>query len=178
MATAPDITFRQMVTPYATLGSVTYVQTSPGGSNLPILQGTDSDALFYRIYNNFALNASIASAINLFITTYDGIGSGSHTATKPVVSQTWIHMLENGYGEGSVTPGAYTVFAGSDTAVGGAFQYILNKGSDGSNVSQIRAYSTQGGCGFAELKSYARVPSNATNGAVTFAITVGYEWSS
>ncbi len=178
MSTAPDITFRQYVSSYGVIPLIVYSQTSPGGSGLPVLQGTDSDPYYFRVYNNFALTAGVASAINVFITTYDGIGSGSHTAAKGVVSQHWIHMLENGYGENSTTPGVYTVFAGSDTAVGGAFQYIPDKGSDGTSVSQIRAYSNTNGCGFIELKSYARVPAAAPNGTTTFAVSVGYEWTS
>jgi len=179
MATAPLITFQNYITPFAVSSLLTYSQTSPGGTGLPVLQGTDSDPLYFRVYNNYALTASIANAINVFITTYDGIGSGSHTAAKAVVSQTWIHMLENGYGENSVTPGVYTVYAGSDTAIGGSYQYILDKGSNGTaGTSQIRAGTDNNGCGFAELKSYARVPSNASNGTTTFAVSVGYEWTS
>lgn len=179
MATQPLITIRQYTTPFPVLSSLTYVQTTPGGSSLPVLQGTDSDPLYLRFYNNYGLAASIATAINCFVTTYDGVGTGSHTASIPVVSQTWIHILENGYGEGSTTPGAYTVYAGSDTAVGGLRQYVFDKGSDGSaGISQIRAYSTQGGCGFVELKSYARVPANAANVTSTFAVSLGYEWVS
>ena len=179
MATSPDITFRNYTTPYGVDSLLAYTQTSPGGTGLPVLQGTVSDSLYFRIYNNWALNSAIANAINVFITTYDGIGTGSHTAAKAVVSQTWIHMLENGYGENSVTPGLYTVYAGSDTAVGGAYQYVLDKGSDGTaGTSQIRAGTNNAGCGFAELKSYANVPANATNSTTTFAVSVGYEWSS
>lgn len=178
MSTAPDITFRQDVSPYAPYPLITYSQTTPGGSGLPVLQGTDSDPLFFRIYNNFALNSGIANALNVFVTTYDGISTGSHTTFKAVVSQHWIHVLENGYGENSSTPGLYTMFVGSDTAIGGAFQYTLDKGSDGSSASIIRAYSTGSGCGFVELKSYARVPASANNGTTTFAISCGYEWTS
>lgn len=178
MASAPDITFRNYTTPYSVTALIIYSQTSPGGSGLPVLQGTDSDPLYFRIYNNFALNSDIASAVNFFVTTYDGMGVMSHTAAKAVVSQHWIHALENGYGEGSVTPGVYTVFAGSDTMIGGAFQYILDKGSDGGSSSIIRAGSNGSGCGFAEIKSYARVPADAQNGTTTFAISAGYEWVS
>lgn len=177
--TTPVLTFQNYTTPYANITSVTYTQTSPGGSGLPVLQGTDSDHLFFRIYNNWALSSNIANALNVFITTYDGIGTGSHTATKPVVSQTWIHVYENGYGENSVTPGVYTVYGGSDHAVGGANVYVLDKGSNGvAGSSVIRAYSNNAGVGFVELQSYARVPANATNGTTSFAISCGFEWSS
>lgn len=178
MATQPDITFRQKTTPATVVSSETYQQTAPGGAALPVLQGSDSDSLYFRVYNNYALGSNIADAINVFITTYDGVGSGSHTALKAVVSQTWIHMLENGYGENSITPGVFTSYLGSDTAVGGVFVYNPEKGSNGAAFSKIRAGTNGAGVGFIEFKSYARVPGTAINSTSTFAISVGYEWSS
>lgn len=176
--TQPDITFRQSATPSTTIGLVTYQQTGPGGAVLPVLQGQDSDHQFFRVYNNWALNTGIADAINVFITTYDGAGSGSHTYSKALVSQTWIHMLENGYGANSVTPGVFTSFVGSDTAIGGLFVYNPEKGSDGNALSRIRAGSNNNGVGFIEFQTYARVPSTATNNTTTFVISCGYEWTS
>lgn len=176
--TAPDITFRQNSTPYSTIASETYQQTSPSGNPLPVLQGQDSNHLFFRVYNNWALNSNIADAVNVFITTFDGVGAGSHTALKAVVSQTWIHMYENGYGENSLTPGVFTSYGGSDTAVGGIYVYNPERGSNGVAFSKIRAGTNNAGVGFIEFQSYARVPANATNNTTTFAISVGYEWSS
>lgn len=176
--TAPDITFRANTTPFSVVSSETYQQTSPSGNPLPVLQGQDSNHLFFRVYNNWALNSNIADAVNVFITTFDGIGSGSHTALKAVVSQTWIHMLENGYGQNSITPGLFTSFVGSDTAVGGVYVYNPERGSDGAAFSKIKAGTSNAGVGFIEFQSYARVPASALNSTTSFAISVGYEWSS
>ena len=176
--TIPDITFRLNTTPYTVVPSETYQSTAPGGGALPVLQGTNSDPLYFRVYNNYALNSGIADAVNVFITTYDGVGSASHTALKAVVSQTWVHMLENGYGENSITPGVFTSYLGSDTAVGGVYVYNPQVGSNGAAFSKIRAGTNNAGCGFIEFKSYAQVPSNAVNGTTTFAISTGFEWSS
>jgi hypothetical protein len=178
MSTQPQLTFQQNVTPYSTITSETYQSTSPSGAPLPVLQGTQSNHFYFRVYNNWALAAGIATAVNVFVTTYDGIGTGSHTAFKAVVSQTWIHMLENGYGESAGTPGPFTSYIGSDTNVGGVFVYNPEVGSNGVSLSQIRAGSNQAGVGFIEFQSYAYVPTNATNNTSTFSISVGYEWTS
>lgn len=175
--TQPDLTFRNISTPFATIASVTYVQTKDGGTNLPVLQGENSDNLFFRVYNNWALNSSIANALNCHITTWDGPTSISHTAATLPVSQKWIHVYEDGYGENSVTPGVFTSFAGVDTAVGGSSKYVLGKGTDGSTQSIIRAYSNNNGLGFVEITSYASVPVAAPNNTYNFVITVDYEWT-
>lgn len=177
---APDLTFRGYSTPYDALTSIVYKQTKPGGTNLPVLQGEDSDYEYFRIYNNWALNSSIASALNVSLTTYDGAGVASHSASTLPVSQMWTHLYLNGYGENSVTPGVYTAYAGVDTAVGGPNnKYIPEKGSDGVvGESRIRAGSNYNGVGFLEVKTYVSVPAAAPNLTYLFAISCEYEWTS
>ncbi len=180
----PDLTFRSNVSPYSTLTSLAYVQTKPGGTNLPVLQGENSDNILFRIYNNFALNTGIATALNLFLTCYDGPTSVSHTANFTPVSQSWIHVLENMYGES--TPSVsynFTSYVGTDTPIGGVpagtNKYYPEVGSDGvTGQSRIRAGSNNAGYGFVEVKTYAAVPVAATNNTYTFAISANYEWSS
>lgn len=183
MASAPDLTFRDSVTPYGVVSALSYVQSKAGGTNLPVLQGETSNQILFRIYNNFALNSGIAIAYNLAITCYDGSGAASHTAATLPVSQSWIHVLENGYGENSTTPGVFTSFVGADTPIGGApagvNKYYPEKGSDGvTGQSRIRAGSNTNGVGFIEIDTYASVPIAAPNNTYTFAISVSYEWTS
>lgn len=176
--TQPDITVRQQTSPYSVLASIDYIQTAPSGETLPVLQGRDSDLLYFRIYNNFALNTGVADAVNVFLTTYDGAGVGSHTALQSITSQTWIHMLENGYGASVTTPGVFTSFIGSDTAIGGNYSYSPEKASDGTGSSKIRAGSDNNGVGFIEFKSYARLPQEVGQGLITFVVSINYEWTS
>ncbi len=185
MASQPVITFRNVTTPFSTISQLNYVQSAAGGNNLPVLQGQTSNKLLFRIYNNFALSAGIASAINVFLTAYDGVGVGSHTCALLCVSQAWTHIQEYGYGENSVTsPDRMTAFLGNDTAIGGNTPcgtdiYTPEYGSDGTTTAQIRAYSNQNGVGFIEFQSYENVPiTGIQNTTYNFAISMSYEWFS
>jgi len=177
---APILTFRGYSAPYDVLTSITYVQTKDGGTNLPVLAGENSDTTYFRIYNNWELSSNIASALNVSITTYDGAGIASHTASTLPVSQLWIHAFLNGYGENSVTPGVYTAYVGVDTAIGGSDNvYVPEKGSDGVlGEARIRAGSDYNGVGFLELSTYASVPASTPNITYLFAIACEYEWTS
>lgn len=175
--TQPDITFRQAVSPFAVLTSITYVQSAPGGNNFPVLQGQNSDPVALRIYNNWAKNSGIANAINVQVTVYDGSSSASHTVAKSIAGQEWMRIFQTGYGENSITPGNYTQFIGVDTAIGGVSNaYRPEYGSDGGIGAQIRAGSAQGGIGFMEFQTYVQVPAAAATFTWNFSISVFYEW--
>ncbi len=183
MASQPVLTFRNVTTPFSTISTLNYVQSAAGGNNLPVLQGQNSDPILFRIYNNFALSAGIASAINISITTYDGALVGSHTCALLAVSQSWIHIQEYGYGENSVTSNDYfTYYLGSDTAIGGSGPcgsdtYVPEAGSDGSSSAYIRAYSNTNGMGYIEFQTYAALPvSGVQNTTYNFAVSCYYEW--
>lgn len=179
MSTAPDITFRSNINPFPLVTNITYAQSKIGSGNLPILHGEESNPALFRIYNNFAANAGVADALNVSVTTYDGATSASHTALKLPVSQSWVHMIQNGFGENS-TPIAdlYTRYTGVDTPVGGSGNiYYAQKGSDGSyGVSKIRA-SGGHGVGYIEYKTYATPPEDAFGAYYNFVVTITYEWT-
>lgn len=177
--TSPLITFHSSISPYSTISALSYVQSMLGGNNLPVLQGEVSNTVIFRVYNNFALAAAIASAVNIRITVYDGASVASHLATKSVVNQEWIRVYENGYGENSSPPGLYTRYLGQDTAVGGtANEYVPEFGSDGTTNPRIRAGSNMNGTGFIEIASYAELPDSVGTLTNTFAVSVLYDWSS
>lgn len=183
MSTAPVLTIRDITTPFNTV-QLNYVQSAAGGNNIPVLQGQTSNPILFRLYNNFALTAGIASAINISITTYDGSGVGSHTCNLLPVSQSFVRIHEYGYGENSTTtPDNLTVFVGSDTAIGGnnpcgGNTYSPEYGSDGSIASQIRAYSNTNGMGYIEFSTSAQIPveSAIQNQTYNFAVDISYEW--
>ena len=177
---APDITFRGISTPWNTITPpLTYVQTI-SGVQLPVLQGTKSDIQAIRVYNNFACNSNIANALNVHITTWDGAGAASHTASTLVPSQYWLHVYEYGYGENSVnTIDVFTAYNGTDTAIGGSTQYLIQHATDsGDTTPTIRAYSNNAGYGYIHVISYLNVPSNAPAQTITFAISCNYEYTS
>lgn len=181
MASAPDITFRRSVTPYDALAALAYVQSSIGGNNIPVLQGENSNLAYFRVYNNYALAAGIASAVNVRITTFDVVDPGSHTAAKSVINQSWIRVFESGFGENSSLPGLYTQYVGQDTAIGGSKGnkdvYIPEIGSAGTSTPQIRAGSTTNGAGFIEIATYAELPDSVGMFSYSFAVSVQYEWT-
>lgn len=179
MANAPDLTFRNNTAPYAAVSSLSYIQTKESDTTLPVKEGENSDPLTFRIYNNYALNSSIANALNVKITTYDGAGSGSHTASKLPISQMWIHIFEVGFGESGSTPAVFTAFNGTDTAVGGSvYTYQPERGTDGTQSPNIRSGGNGNGAGFLEIKSYASVPQAATSATYNFVVGVDFMWSS
>lgn len=178
MSAHPDITFRDALNPTNVLATLSYVQSASGGNNLPVLHGQNSNLIKFRMYNNWARNSSIATAINLRATVYDGSGTASHSGNKLPVSQSWVRIYESGFGENSVTPGLYTVYAGLDTAIGkaGGDIYTVEYGSSGSTTNQLRAGSTGSGVGFIEFTTYVQVPSAAVANTWTFSLSVLYEW--
>ena len=167
------------MSPNAILSALSYVQSTLGGNNLPVLQGENSNVVIFRIYNNFARSVGIASAVNVRITTFDGPGIGSHLTTKSIVNQWWIRVYENGYGENSTPPGQYSRYIGNDTAVGGtANEYVPEFGSAGTSTPQIRAGSDTNGVGFIEIASYGELPDQTGMVNNTFAVSVLYDWTS
>lgn len=179
MASAPIITFRNMAG--SVLVAANYVQSTLGGNYLPVLQGENSNLFYFRIYNNFALAAGIASAFNVQITSFDAISPASHTAGMSVINQSWIRVYESGYGENSLPPGLYTQFLGQDTAIGGSPAgkdiYVPEYGSDGTTTPYIRAGTNTNGVGFIEIATYAELPDVVGMYAYAFAISILYEWS-
>lgn len=178
MATAPDLTFRGMSAPYTLLSALSYVQVKDSAIELPVLENEVSDAIALRIYNNWALNSSIASATNVQITVYDGVGAGSHTQSQLPASQSWLRVRQAGFGESIGTPGLFTSFIGSDTAIGGTSKYKLQLGSDGSVAPTIRAGAAQNGVGFAQVTTYLQLPASVPPGQYNFSISVSYDWTS
>lgn len=177
---APDISWRGQSSPWSSITPpLTYVQTISGIS-LPVLQGTKSDLQTIRLYNNFATNPNIANALNVHITTWDGAGAASHTASTLVPSQYWLHVYEYGYGENSVnTVDVFTAYNGTDTAVGGVTQYLIQHATDaGDTTPTIRAYSNNAGWGAITLVTFLNVPSNAPAQTISFALSANYEYTS
>lgn len=151
-----------------------------------MLEGETSNAVLFRIYNNFALATGIASAANVTITVYDGVGSNSQTCAVLPVSLSWIAVQMHGYGENSVTsPDRLTYYLGSNTMIGGnspcgSNYYMPEFGSNGvASPATIRAYSNGNGMGFIEFSSTVAIPSSGiTNTAYTFGVSCAFEWSS
>lgn len=176
MSTSPLITFQSASAPYPVVSSFNLAQSSIGGNFLPVLQGENSNLYTFRVYNNFSLASSIATAINVKIGAFDGVGVASETATKSVTAQQWLRVYETGFGEGSVAAGLYTQYLGTDTAIGGNNYYQPDVGSDGTTTPYIRAGSTTNGLGFIEIGVYAELPDMVGMFSWTFALVVQYEW--
>lgn len=175
----PILTFRSAITPYALLSSLDYVQTKDNDDvDLPIKEGECSDLLTFRIYNNWGLSSSIASATGVALTTYDN--STVHSRSTLIVSQSWVQVYESGFGQSTVTPGAYSQFVGLNTAIGrgGADGYTPEVGSDGSASPVINAGADNAGVGFIECKTYLQVPAGAAFGSYSFVLTLDYFWTS
>lgn len=176
---SPIVTFQSQSAPYAVISGINYVQSTLGGNNLPVKEGENSDRIIFRVYNNFGLASNIATMFNVKFTTFDGVGTGSHTATKSPVSQSWVRIYETGFGESTIAPGAYTEYIDVDTAIGrsGVDSYIPIYGSDGGSSPYIRAGADTNGVGFLELATYAQIPSGAGFADYTLAISIDYQWT-
>lgn len=172
----PDITIRNINSPYDAVNSVVYFQSKIGSGALPVLQGEVSEPFLFRIYNNFALNAVIEDAINVQITVYDGAGVGSHTSASKPASQMWLNVLQNGFGESTtVANDPLTKYSGLDTAVGGSNTYIPEKGSAGTfGTPTITGASNK--AGFIQLKTYLTPAGDALGDIYNFSISVLYEY--
>jgi len=185
---APVLTFRQPTSPWSQLSTVSFAQSAPDGSTLPVLQGETSDKVKFRVYNNFALASNIASALNITLTTYDGVGAGSNTCATSPVSQSWVSIHMRGFGENSSTsPDLFTYFLGSTVAIGGSNPcgcntYAPEFSSDGTigqvNSPYIRAYSSGNGMGYIEFETYLILPNTVGATSYNFAINLAYEWVS
>ncbi len=130
----------------------------------------------FRVYNNFALASSIASALNTNISVYDQ--SGATTASTAAASQLWAHMWEDLYGES--TSGVtynYTSYPGNDTPVGGTNSYTIEAGTDGSSSAIIRAGTNNNGYGFVEISSRLTPPSGVIPQAYQFYVVATYQWT-
>ena len=178
LTTAPVITFTNGngTRSVTALSSITFVQSTLGSNFLPVLQGEQSIPVTVRVYNNYALASNIATAFNLNVTVYDGVGSASHTATQSVTAQSWIRVYETGFGESTTPPGLYTAWTGSTVAIGGTNVYFAEVGSDGLYSDQIRAGSNTNGCGFIEFALQAQIPLGAATANYNFSFSVSYEW--
>ncbi len=178
---APIITLRNPTAPYALVTQpMAYSETVARQSGLPVLSGDNSDSFLFRIYNNYGTppSSNIATAVDLYITTYDGASAISRTASTSPVAQMWMHFLENGFGEQSSVPGLYNVYTDEDVAVGGSQNIkVFSYGSDGSLNSYVRAGSSGSGVGFIEVKTYAAVALLQSTNIWNFGISVGYEWT-
>ncbi len=176
---APDLTYHSKSSPFLSLSQLTYAQSKMGGQNIPVLQGEESNPQYFRMYNNFALNSGIASAVNIRISVYDSGSTASHTFATQPASQMWLHILENGFGENSViNPDRYTQYKGTDTPVGGNSVYYPEKGSDGDYGNpQIRAGTNYNGAGYIEFKTLVSIPDTTVGAYYPFVISAIYEWS-
>jgi hypothetical protein len=177
--TAPLLTFRSATTPFSQLSAINFYQLAPSGNVLPVLAGETSEYVKFRIYNNYDLATYVASALNVRITTYDGLSSLSRTSTQSTTAQQWVKIQQTGFGESSATPIPYTYWKSDEVAVGGLNNvFVQEKGTDGSTVPKIRAGTDYNGCGFLEVQTRVEVPSLAAQASYTFAISVMYEWVS
>lgn len=174
----PIVTFQAQSAPYNVVSSLFYEQSTLGGNFLPVKEGENSDVLYFRIYNNFVGSVNVATMSNISITAYDGAGAGSHTAKQSCISQSWIKLYENGFGESTISPGAYTSYVDDDTAIGrsGIDSYTPPYGSDGGSTPYIRAGTNGNGVGFIEFATYAQIPSGAGFQNYTLAIGISYDW--
>lgn len=176
MSNPPSIEIRKINSPYDLLNSVNYFQSKVGSSALPVLQGEVSEPILFRIYNNFALSAGIADAVNVQITVYDGVGIGSHTAYNSPASLSWLHVLLNGFGESNtVANDPLTKYTGQDTAIGGNNTYIPEKGSAGVYGTPTIT-GTNSKAGFLQIKSYLTPPNIGNGDIYNFCITCLYEY--
>lgn len=179
MSTAPDLTFRSKSNPYLALSQFSYAQSKYGSGNFSVLHGEESNPIYFRIYNNFAANSGIASAVNVQITTFDSVNAISNTAFNAPVSQSWLHVLETGYGENSVPlVDVYTRYQGTDTPVGNKNFYEPEAASDGVSEPVIRAGTNGNGVGYVEIESFVTVPATTSGGNYPFVISIIYEWTS
>lgn len=176
---APILTLQSKSTPYQTIDTLSYIQTNNLSGTLPIAADENSDKLYFRIYNNWALAANIATAYNLYVTTFDGASAVSHTTAKLIISSCWVHFQEIGFGEGSQTPGGVSYFLGDDIPTGGSSNVMTPvMGSNGAYGSaQIRAGSTGSGLGFIEFTSYVSTPQSVPDQTFNFATTLTYDWN-
>lgn len=178
MSSAPIPSFHSRSAPYSVILSLSYVQSSIGGNNLPVLGGESSNLVFFRVYNNYTQSVGIAEMDNVYITAFDDADPNSHTATKSPVSQSWVRVYETGFGEDATPPGLYTGYIGEDTAIGrsGADQYVPEYGSDGTTTPRIRAGTDKNGVGFIEFASYLEVPTGVGFATYSFALSIVYDW--
>jgi hypothetical protein len=186
---APILTIRSNVSPYSLLTTpIVYSETVALQSSLPVLSGdystgiVSSDVITFRIYNNFyPYSSNIATAYNIYITTFDGASSVSHTATTSSVSQCWTYFMENGFGENSSPQSTvmYTHYQDIGEYVGGSMSTkIPTYGSDGSTNPYIRAGQANNGEGMIEFNT--KVSPSLFEGFATysFAWSINYEWIS
>ena len=178
---APDLTFRNNLPPFDVLSSLDFIQSKIGSGALPVLQGEVSNPVLFRIYNNFARNIGVVQAMNVSITTFDGIGAGSMTASALPSSQSWCEMNQHGFGANS-TPlfDLYTRYDGVGTAIGGPNVYSPQKGSNGTYglpIINAGPGSISGsGVGYIELQAKCRVSPDAPGDDYNFVISVYYEY--
>ncbi len=178
---APQITFNSGSSPYDQIGTINYIKTiEKTGVILPVKEGEQSDDILFRVYNNWALTANIANALNVSIGVYD---NQNLDASSIAITQNWVSVYESGYGENSIQPGIYTFYPGQSgiinpLAIGASNEYTILKGSDGSSAAVINAGTNNNGLGFAEITSYVSVPSNANFQTINFAIVLSYEFVS
>jgi hypothetical protein len=177
---APVLTINNNISPFPALSVLNYIQSKIGSGALPVLQGEESNPVLFRIYNNFALAAGIADALNIAMTVYDGSGAGSHTANSLPASQSWLTVMEHGFGQNSqITPDLYTRYDGIETAIGGANTYKPQKGSDGVYGSpNIHAGVSNAGAGYIEYKSICKPEPSTPGGLYNFSISLIYEYVS
>lgn len=180
MANAPVVQYRSASAPYPTIPAISYAQSAAGGGALPVLGGENSSLVYFRIYNNYGLQASTASMDNVYITVFDDADPNSHTAMKSPVSQSWVRIYETGFGESKGAPGLYTQYNDDSTAIGrsGVDRYVPFYGSDGSTTPHIRAGTDGNGVGFIEFATYLQVPDGAGFATYTMAVSIIYDWTS
>jgi hypothetical protein len=174
--TPPIITIRSKTSPFGIISSIlNYIKTSIIGTIFPVLNNEKSDSIYLRIYNNFQGGQHVADALNVTVTTWDGTAL---TASMAVASQQWMHIQQNGFGEGSSGGALFTNFPGVDYAIGGNEYYTLDNASNGTpGVSEIRSASNWPGAGFVELNTYILPKLGNPSQLNNFIVSVGYEYS-
>lgn len=94
----PVISFRQNISPFSTLSSLTLTGSGSGGA---VVAGQQSTIAAFRIYNNFANAGGISDAVNCELSSYDTATDRSGMLTAPVTQQ-WLQVKVLSYNE-SVT---------------------------------------------------------------------------
>lgn len=155
MTLSPTIEWRNPTTPFATFTSLAFTGS---GYNNSIPVGTSSNAITFRIYNNFANAASIDDAHQCVLAVYDD-GTHQGTALTPASLGHYVEVKITNY-NGSTTD-ADPDFIG----IGGSVKHLLPTNSGAISGS---------GTNYITVIIQITVPAIATQGAVTQGLWLEY----
>lgn len=151
----PVVEWRANVSPFSTLSSLTFTGTGAGGA-IPL--GTTSNVQTVRIYNNFAAAASIADALNVFVSSYDDELHQGLATTIPV-TQTYMQIQVADYN--GVTTNADVSFL----SIGGQTRHPVP--TNGGTISGT-------GANYITLNLQVNIPANAATGVITQGVWIEF----